>query len=85
MIQHGSLITPLNFFNQLVLNAALIALLQKIGKPVIWMGWSGGGELSQQLVLEHPEMFKAVAGLEGCRQTADIQKVIETLFGLGCR
>ena len=33
-----------------VRNAALIALLEKIGRPVIWMGWSGGGELAQQLV-----------------------------------
>jgi adenylate cyclase len=34
-IQHGSLITPLNFFNQLVLNAALIAL------PLIVYGLPG--------------------------------------------
>jgi pimeloyl-ACP methyl ester carboxylesterase len=62
-----------------VRNAALIALLEKIGRPVIWMGWSGGGELAQQLVLERPELFKAIAGLEGCRQTPDIPAFIDTL------
>ena len=62
-----------------VRNAALIALLQKIGRPVIWMGWSGGGELAQQLVIERPELFKAIAHIEGCRQTADIPAFIDTV------
>jgi hypothetical protein len=62
-----------------VRNAAMFTLLETVGKPVIWMGWSGGGELSQQLVLERPELFKAIAGIEGCRQTLDIQKFIDTM------
>ena len=62
-----------------VRNAALIALLEKIGRPVIWMGWSGGGELAQQLVLERPELFKAIAHIEGCRQTPDIPAFIDTV------
>ena len=62
-----------------VRNAALIALLEKIGRPVIWMGWSGGGELSQRLVIERPELFKAIAHVEGCRQTADIPAFIDTV------
>lgn len=62
-----------------VRNAALIALLEKIGRPVIWMGWSGGGELSQRLVIERPERFKAIAHVEGCRQTPDIPAFIDTV------
>ena len=63
-----------------VRNEALIALLEKIGRPVIWMGWSGGGELAQQLVLERPELFKAIAGVEGCRQTPDIPAFIDNVL-----
>ena len=43
------------------------------------MGWSGGGELVQQLVLERPELFKAIAHIEGCRQTPDIPAFIDTV------
>ena len=62
-----------------VRNAALSALLEKIGRPVIWMGWSGGGEIAQQLVIERPELFKAIAHIEGCRQTPDIPAFIDTV------
>jgi pimeloyl-ACP methyl ester carboxylesterase len=49
-----------------VTDAALIALLEKIGEPVIWMGWSRGGLLGQRLVTQRPELFKAIAFIEGC-------------------
>jgi pimeloyl-ACP methyl ester carboxylesterase len=63
-----------------VRNAALIALLEKIGEPVIWMGWSAGGLVGQQLVIERPELFKAFALVEGCRpEDPSIPAFIQTV------
>jgi pimeloyl-ACP methyl ester carboxylesterase len=58
-----------------VVNKALFALMEKIG-PVIWMGWSGGGERAQDLVIARPELFKAIAHLEGCRQGSNTAQFI---------
>jgi pimeloyl-ACP methyl ester carboxylesterase len=49
-----------------VRDAAYIALLEKIGEPVIWMGWSRGGLLGQRLITQRPELFKAFTPVEGC-------------------
>src|SRR4029077_17731088 len=52
--------------NDPVRDAAYIALFQKIGEPIIWMGWSRGGLEGQILATQHPEFFKAIAHVEGC-------------------
>ena len=52
--------------NDPVRDAAFIALFEKIGEPVIWMGWSRGGLLGQRLITQRPEFFKAFAPVEGC-------------------
>jgi pimeloyl-ACP methyl ester carboxylesterase len=45
---------------------AFIALLEKLG-PVIWVGWSAGGNLGQTLAVARPELFAAFIGIEaGC-------------------
>jgi pimeloyl-ACP methyl ester carboxylesterase len=40
--------------------------MEKIGEPVIWMGWSRGGLLGQRLATQRPDLFKAIAFVEGC-------------------
>jgi pimeloyl-ACP methyl ester carboxylesterase len=64
-----------------VRRAAFIALMEKIGEPVIWMGWSAGGLLGQQLVIDRPDLFKAFAMVEGCRQEApSVPAFIDTVL-----
>jgi pimeloyl-ACP methyl ester carboxylesterase len=61
-------------------DAAYIALLEKIGEPVIWMGWSRGGLMGQRLVTQRPDLFKALAFVEGCTQEySNVPTFIQTL------
>ena len=50
-----------------VRDAAYISLLEKIGEPVIWMGWSRGGLFGQRLIAKRPDLFAAFASWEGCQ------------------
>ncbi len=59
--------------NDPVRDAAVIALLEKIGEPVIWMGWSAGGLLGQRLVVQRPDLFAAWAAFEGCAVSTVLQ------------
>ena len=43
---------------------AFLAVLEEIGTPVIWLGWSGGGSLGLSLVTQRPDLFRAFIGIE---------------------
>src|SRR5262245_28566751 len=45
-------------------NSAFIAAIEKIGKPIIYVGWSAGGALGESLVIARPDLFKAFVSLE---------------------
>src|SRR5262249_32909567 len=57
-----------------VRNDAFIALVKKIGEPVIWMGWSGGGSLGQELDCGGPPHTGASGqpGLRSISRTAGV-------------
>ena len=67
--------------NDPVRDAAVIALLEKIGEPVIWMGWSRGGLLGQRLIIQRPELFAAFAPWEGCADNdREINEFLDALI-----